>query len=95
MLDRFHARGAEVVALAVQEPERARTMAELLGNPFPILADAAHQAAEAYGVFNLLGDGIAAPAVFIIDPAGKITWSYIGRNAEDRPTAALLLEHLP
>jgi peroxiredoxin len=81
--------------VAVQDLERARILSDLLENPFPVLADPDHQAAEAYGVYNLLGDGIAAPSVFIINSNGQIVWSYIGKDAEDRPTAATLLDHLP
>jgi peroxiredoxin len=62
---------------------------------FPMLSDAEHQVADAYEVYNLLGDGYAAPATFIIDQSGKIVWSYVGRDAADRPTPQVILEHLP
>ena len=51
-------------------------MAQAIGAGFPILADTNHAVADAYGVFNLLGDGVATPSVFVIDPAGRIIWSY-------------------
>lgn len=70
-------------------------MAQAISAGFPILADADHRVAEAYGVFNLLGDGLAAPAVFIINPAGEIVWSYLSRDAGDRPPAVDVLSHLP
>jgi len=63
--------------------------------PFPILADSDHAVAEAYGVYNLLGDGIATPSVFVIDTSGHIVWSYVGQNAADRPSIETILENLP
>ena len=62
---------------------------------YPMLADPAHQVAEAYGVYNLLRDGLAAPAVFVIDTDGRIVWSHVGRGPGDRPSAQTILEHLP
>ncbi len=70
-------------------------MAQLINASFPILADANHAVADAYGVFNLLGDGVATPSVFVIDPGGRIIWSYVGRDANDRPSSAQVLSHLP
>jgi peroxiredoxin Q/BCP len=80
----LQARNAEIVALAVHDPALARQVAELTGAPFPALADPDHAVAEAYGVYNLFGDGIATPSVFIIDTSGQIVWSYVGRNFADR-----------
>ena len=81
--------------MAFQDTARAQTMAQLIGASFAILADANHAVADAYGVFNLLGDGVATPSVFVIDPAGRIIWSYVGRDANDRPPAGQVLDHLP
>jgi peroxiredoxin len=94
-LSRFRARGAELAALAVQDVPRARTMADVVQAGFPILADADHAVAAAYGVYNLLGDGVATPAVFVIDPAGNVFWSYVGKNRDDRPSVDEILAHLP
>jgi hypothetical protein len=46
-------------------------------------------------VYNLLGDGVAAPAVFIIDGDGQIVWHDVGGNAQDRVGAETILSHLP
>ena len=81
--------------MAFQDMARAQTMAQAIGAGFPILADANHAAEDAYGVFNLLGDGVATPSVFIIDPAGRIVWSYVSKDANDRPSAGQILDHLP
>jgi peroxiredoxin len=60
-----------------------------------MLADSAHQVAEAYGVYDLLGDGLAAPAAFVIDVDGRIVWSQVSEDASDWPAARAILEHLP
>jgi peroxiredoxin len=81
--------------VAFQDVARAQTMAQLIVASFPILADANHAVADAYGVFNLLGDGVATPSVFVIDPGGRIVWSHVGKDVNDRPTADQVLSHLP
>jgi peroxiredoxin len=90
----FKARGAEIVALAYQDLARAQQMRDLVQASYPILADAQHAVADAYGVFDLLGDGVATPAVFVIDRAGHVTWSYVGKDASDRPPASDVLNHV-
>lgn len=65
------------------------------GVTYPLLADPAHQVAELYGVYDLLGDGLAAPSVFIIETDGHVAWSHIGQHPGDRPSAQTILEHLP
>jgi peroxiredoxin len=60
-----------------------------------MLADPAHRAAESYGVYNLLGDGLATPAVFVIDTDGRIAWSHVGQHANDRASVQMILEQLP
>jgi len=91
----FRARNAEILALAVQDVSRAQQMAQLVRAEYPTLADANHAVAGAYGVFNLLGDGVATPSVFVIDSNGIIVWSHVGKDANDRPSVAEILTHLP
>jgi peroxiredoxin len=91
----FQARGTEVIALAVHDRVGAGVVAQVTGAVFPILADPDHAVAEAYGVYNLLDDGLATPAVFILDTSGNVMWSYVGQNAADRPSAETILENLP
>ncbi len=89
----FKARGAEVVAIAVAPLEAVEGVRASIGAPFPLLADSDHRVAEMYGVYNLLGDGLAAPAVFVLKE-GTIRWSYVGRSPTDRPPAEEILAHL-
>ena len=49
---------------------------------------------KAYGVFDLLGDGLSAPATFIIDKDGVIRWKQVGRAIGDRPATSKVLEEL-
>ena len=83
------------MALAVAPFESVRNTKMTLGSEFPMLADAAHEVADAYGVYNLLGDGYAAPTVLIIDTDGRIVWSYVGQTPYDRPGVAVILDNLP
>ncbi len=91
----FQAAGAEVLAVAVHDVLGAQQVTRAAGATFPLLADPDHTTAEAYGVYNLLGDGLATPAVFIIDRSGRVTWSYVGRETTDLPTVLTILEQLP
>jgi len=90
----FQARGAEVIALAVAPREAVEGVRSAIGASFPILADPEHRAAELYGVYNLLGDGLAAPSVFVVQD-GRILWAYVGQNSADRPPVDEILAHLP
>jgi peroxiredoxin Q/BCP len=91
----FQARNTEIIALAVQKISDAEAMAQATGANFPILANENHSVADNYGVYNLLGDGVAAPAVFVIDRSGQIVWSHVGQDINDRPSAQTILDHLP
>jgi len=91
----FQEAGAEVVTVAVASLESVEGWCQRAGIPYPMLADPEHRVAEAYGVYNLWGDGLAAPAVFVIDADGRIVWSYVSRDPNDRPGAQAILEHLP
>lgn len=92
--DEFRQRGAEVLAIGVQDVDTAARAAASAQATYPILADADHAVSAAYGVYNTLGDGQVTPAVFVIDRAGAIVWSYIGRSAGDRPVTEDILAHL-
>jgi peroxiredoxin len=91
----FQNASVEVVALAVTSVEAADSLRQGLGIPYLMLADPDHRVSEDYGVYNLLGDGLAAPAVFVIDADGQIVWSYIGESASDRLSAEKILGNLP
>ncbi len=70
-------------------------MRQIVQAGYPLLADNSHRVAEAYGVYNLLGDGLAAPAVLIVDSDGQILWSAVGQGPQDRPATMDILDRLP
>ncbi len=84
-----------MVALSVNPMEAVDGARQTVKAAYPMLADPDHRVAEAYGVYNLLGDNAAAPAVFVIDTDGSIVWSYVGSSAGDRAHAPVILDHLP
>lgn len=85
---------AQVLAVAVHSQENAKQIAELSGSTFPLLADPDHVVTQSYGVYDLFGDGRAAPATFIIDADGVVTWAYVGKDNNDRPSAEMLLQEM-
>jgi peroxiredoxin len=87
--------GAEVIALAVAPLASVDGVRNTTNAAYPVLADPQHQVAEAYGVYNLLGDKLAAPSVFIIGADGRVVWSHVGESASDRPNPQTILENLP
>ena len=86
--------GAETLAVAVNDWEGAYYLVKGFGLEFPVLYDPKARVARMYGVYDLLGDGLAAPAVFVLDKEGKIRWRYIGKDLTDRPDNALIIEQL-
>jgi len=87
--------GAEVVALVVAPAEAVENWCQSAGVDYPVLADPEGQVSEAYDVFNLLGDLIAAPSLFIIETDGRVVWGHIGQSPRDYVSGQAILEHLP
>jgi alkyl hydroperoxide reductase subunit AhpC len=90
---RFQEKGAEIVALVVEPQASVVALVKLY--PYPVLADADHAISSAYGIYNLFNDKRATPSVFIVDESGLVTWAYVGRNANDRPSTQQILDQLP
>ena len=61
-------------------------MMALSGAKFPVLTDPDGATARSYGVFDLLGDGVATPATFIVQKDGSISWYHVGVDIADRAT---------
>jgi peroxiredoxin len=85
---------AEILAVSVEDPSIGQYVTELLDIAYPILSDPEHEVVDQYGVYNLLGDSVAAPSVFVIDTEGVIRWTYVGQSSGDRPTNEMILEQL-
>lgn len=87
-------RKVALAAISMDAVADAREMARLTSADFAILADPDRQAINAYGVYNLLRDGVAAPATFIISADGVLRWSHVGKDVGDRPTPQEILRRL-
>ena len=87
----FESRNVGLAAISTDLLVDAERMEVMAGAEFPILADTNENVSKSYGVFNLLGDGVAAPATFVILPDGGVVWGYVGVDIGDRvPTLAIL-----
>lgn len=84
-----------MIALVVAPIESVESWCKNAKVSYPMLADASHQASEAFGVYNLFDDGLAAPSVFVVDTDGTIVWHYVGQHASDRVSAQTILTKLP
>ena len=83
-----------MLAISVDNLEKASEVVQMLGIPFPILYDPSTEAPQSYMVYNLLGDGLATPSTFVLDKEGVITWKYIARSIGDRPSVSTILAQL-
>lgn len=91
--EEIRGQGAEILAISTDDIGGAQRMQQTVGATFPVLADPTRATAEAYRVFDLLGDGVAAPATFIVD-ADSLIAVHVGSSIGDRPSAASLLHTL-
>ena len=67
-LEDLRAASAQLVAISVDDAERAETVRQELGIKFPLLCDTSREVVKKYGLLNS-GEkgGIALPASFVID----------------------------
>jgi peroxiredoxin Q/BCP len=103
---KYEEKGTQVIAIAVQGEQLARTSAKLTDAKFPILADRDHAITDAYGVFESRfysgsdkDHGLSTPSVFIINQDRQIVWSEISQiKADDcgteRVASKTILENL-
>ncbi len=90
----FQGFNAEILAISVEDPTSGQHVSDLLDLQYPVLSDADHRVTDRYGVYDLLGDSLATPSVFIIDLEGIIEWEYVGQSTTDRPSNETILEQL-
>ncbi len=81
----------EVLAISMDGVVRAAQMASYAGAEFHVLSDPAGGVVRDYGVYDLLGDMLAAPATFLIRRDMTIAWQHVGVDVSDRPTPADIL----
>ena len=84
--------GYRPVAISTDDVEGAADMARYVRAEYPILADPDHAVAESFGVFNLLKDDVAAPAVLLIGKWRVVHWRQVGTNIGDRPSLSTILD---
>ena len=83
-----------MVAVSTDLVVDAIQMTELVEAEYPILPDPGGRLVRAFGVFDLLGDQVAAPATVIIGRDGSILWDQIARTIGWRAAAEEILERL-
>ncbi len=91
-----------LVAISTDNVLDAKNMAEFVeadpvsgyGTGFYILSDDDASVARDYRIFDLHGDGVAAPATFVLNQAGEVVSYHVGRDITERPTAEMILAQL-
>ena len=63
---------ALVIAISRDDLSHAGRAVEHLGPQFPVLSDLAGEVVREYQVYDLLNDGLVAPATFLLDTVGKV-----------------------
>lgn len=87
----------KLYAISVDNPAESREFAQKIAADgqgeinYPILSDPGHRVIDAYGIRDPDYDGqkfegIARPTVFVIDKTGRVTWSKVELNYQERPT---------
>ena len=84
--------GYRPVAISTDDVEGAAEMAQYARVDYPILADPDHAVAESYGVFDLLNDGVSAPAVLLIGEHRVVHWRHVAEGIGDRPSINTILD---
>lgn len=85
----YVARGVQVVTVVAQSSDVVKRYVEDKGLPFNILIDESRDVLKAYGVWHRLGLdawNIARPALFVIDRAGAIRYSFVSSTQDEFPT---------
>lgn len=85
------------MAVVAQKSERVRRYIEETGLPFNILIDESRDVLRAYGVWHRVGLdawNIARPALFLIEPDGRITYSFVAERQHEYPSREEILAAL-
>lgn len=82
-----------MVAVSADTPADGQKVATELSLTYPILSDIYKNFIRQYGVLHPT-EGIARPSMFIVNKEGKIVWSYVGAEANDRPPIDTVLQQL-
>jgi peroxiredoxin len=91
MLGEFQEFGAELIGISVDGPWCHAAFSRTSKFHFPLLSDFEPKGAVAqtYGVYHA-GDGVCERALFVINPEGKIHWSYVSPIGVNPGAAGIL-----
>ena len=91
MLEQFQEFGAELIGISVDGPWCHAAFSRTSKLHFPLLSDFEPKGAvaHAYGVYNR-GEGTCERALFVINPEGKIHWSYVSPVGVNPGAAGIL-----
>lgn len=94
ILPEFKNFGAELFGISVDGPWCHRAYREHRNLHFPLLSDfePKGEVSRQYGVYRY-GEGVSERALFVIDPEGRISWSYVS-PIDVNPGADGILEAL-
>ena len=85
------------MTILAQRAAPVRRYIEETGLPYDILIDETRDVVKAYGVWHragLTGWNIARVAVFLIDRAGTIHYSFVGRDQTEFPAHEEILREI-
>jgi peroxiredoxin len=82
-----------MIAISADSPADGQKLATDLNLTYPILSDVYKNYIRQYGVLHPT-EGIARPSMFVVNKEGKITWKYVGMEANDRPPIDTVLQQL-
>ena len=85
---------AEILGISMDTITETSILAKTLGVTYKLLSDPNGKVAKEYGVYNLLGDGLATPAIFVINDSKTIDWNYVGKSVGDRPDTSDIIKRL-
>ena len=80
----FERRGAQVAGISVDPPRNNSAMVGKLLLPFPLLSDPRGDVAKSFGLWDA-GEGVAVPAVVVVDRPGRVRYLFSGEDPIDRP----------
>lgn len=90
----FQKENAQIIAISTDTPGNSQKLIAKHNLAFPVLADLAREAVEAYDLFFNEEKGYAEPAVFILRPDGTIAYASLQSGPLGRPNNDDLLKIL-
>jgi peroxiredoxin len=78
----------------VDDAADARGIVDAHGLELHVLYDTDFTVTRSWGIFNLLDDGVAAPATYIFNRDGDLVAYHIGETVSDRPAAREVVDAL-